>query len=260
MLPADLKPEQFDAYAPEARKLAVEYLGTFQRLPLSFLPNLLREVIEYDFKFPAERKTLETELASLHSLSREDTKGWFSSFSEIQVSSKLEQMDWVNSPAQFVEQLSAHLWTTHQMDAFRNAALAYAERLRATIPSDPPPVPRLGIAIIGQGVDTSEEPLFRKLRPHGVYFSAVNPENGVSGLLEAVATRNKANPIPYAHWYVEGGRSFLTIRRLPASPTMRWLLCALNCLQKCKERRRKQEWGRRRCVRSWRECVLKNWE
>ena len=137
MLPADLKPEQFDAYPPEARKLAVEYLGTFQRLPLSFLPNLLREVIEYDFKFPAERKTLEKELASLHSLSVEETKGWFSSFSEIQVSSKLEQMDWVNSPAQFVEQLSAHLWTTHQMDAFRNAALAYAERLRVAIPPEP---------------------------------------------------------------------------------------------------------------------------
>ncbi len=206
MLPADLKPEQFDAYAPEARKLALEYLGTLQRLPLSFLPNLLREVIEYDFKFPAERKTLEKELASLHSLSREDSKDWFSSFSEIQVSAKLEQMDWVNSPAQFVEQLSAHLWTTHQMDAFRNAALAYAERLRVTIPPEPPPVPRLGIAIIGQGVDTAEEPLFRKLRPHGVYFSGVSPENGVAALLEAVASRNKANPIPYAHWYVEGGR------------------------------------------------------
>ncbi len=207
MLPADLKPEQFDAYPPEARKLAVEYLGTFQRLPLSFLPNLLREVIEYDFKFPAERKTLEKELASLHSLSVDETKGWFGSFAEIQVSSKLEQMDWVNSPAQFVEQLSAHLLTTHQMDAFRNAALAYAERLRAAIPPEPSPVPRIGIAIIGQGVDTSEEPLFRKLRPHGVYFSGVNPENGVPSLLEAVASRNKGNPIPYGHWYVDGGQA-----------------------------------------------------
>jgi hypothetical protein len=206
MRPADLKPEQFDAYPPEARKLAVEYLGSLQRLPLSFLPNLLRELIEYDFKFPAERRALEKELASLHFLSAENTKGWFGSFAEIEVSSKLEQMDWVNSPAQFVEQLSAYLWTTHQMDAFRNAALAYAERLRAATPPETPPVPRLGIAIIGQGVDTSEEPLFRKLRSHGVYFNSVNPENGVSGLLETVASRNKSNPIPYAHWYVDGGQ------------------------------------------------------
>ena len=46
MRPEDLKPEQFNAYPPEARKLALEYLETFRRLPLSFLPSLLREVIE----------------------------------------------------------------------------------------------------------------------------------------------------------------------------------------------------------------------
>ena len=64
MLPANLKPEQFSGYPPEARKLAIEYLGVFQRLPLSFLPNLLREVIDYDYRFPAERKTLEKELGN----------------------------------------------------------------------------------------------------------------------------------------------------------------------------------------------------
>jgi hypothetical protein len=206
MLPADLKPEQFIAYPAEARKLAIEYLGTFQRLPLSFLPNLLREVIEYDFKFPVERKTLEKELANLGSLSSEDTTDWFRNFSGIQVSAKLEQFDWVNSPAQFVEQLSAHLWTTHQMDAFRKAALEYADRLRNAVPPESPPIPRLGIAIIGQGVDTPQEALFRKLRPHGAYFTAINPENGLPQLLDALAARTKANPIPYAHWYVDGGQ------------------------------------------------------
>ncbi|MGB7434569.1 MAG: hypothetical protein WBR26_19170 [Candidatus Acidiferrum sp.] len=205
MLPADLQPEQFGGYPPEARKLALDYLGTFRQLPIGFLPNLLREVIEYDFRFPAERRSLERELANLRSLSAEDIRDWFRSFAAIQVSSKLERLDWVNSPAQFVEQLSAHLWTTHQMDAFRNAALAYADRLRAAVPPEPPPLPRLGIAVIGQGVQAPTEPLFRKLRPHGVYFSAVNPENGLSDLLQAVASRAKANPSPYAHWYVEGG-------------------------------------------------------
>jgi len=56
MLPRDLKTEQFAGYPPEARKLATSYLGTLQQLPLSFLPSLLRELIDYDFKFPAERK------------------------------------------------------------------------------------------------------------------------------------------------------------------------------------------------------------
>jgi hypothetical protein len=56
MLPHDLKPEQFSRYPPEARKLVINYLSALQRLPLSFLPSVLREAIEYDYKFPPERK------------------------------------------------------------------------------------------------------------------------------------------------------------------------------------------------------------
>jgi hypothetical protein len=207
MLPAELKPEQFSGYPAEARKLALDYLETFRRLPLSFLPNLLREVIEYDFKFPAERQSLQREVANLRSLSAAETQEWFRAFSSIQLSSKLEQFDWVNHPAQFVEQLSAHLWTTHQMDAFRNAALAYADRLRSAVPPETPPVPRLGVAIIGQGVATPAEPLFRKLRAHGTYFSGIHPENGLQQLLAVVAARCKSQPVPYGHWYVDGGQA-----------------------------------------------------
>ena len=64
MLPHDLKAEQFSGYPPEARKLAVSNIETLRQLPLSFLPNLLREVIEYDFKFPAERAEVSRELAA----------------------------------------------------------------------------------------------------------------------------------------------------------------------------------------------------
>ena len=49
MLPRDLKPEQFKSYAPEASKLAIQYLGALQRLPLSFVPSVLREIAVYDF-------------------------------------------------------------------------------------------------------------------------------------------------------------------------------------------------------------------
>ena len=74
MLPSDLKPEQFSGYPPEARKLVTDYVGTLQRLPLSFVPSLLREVIDYDFKFPPERKAIERELANLKSLSPDADK------------------------------------------------------------------------------------------------------------------------------------------------------------------------------------------
>ena len=206
MVPADLKSESFHGYAPEAQKLAVEYLGALRRLPLAFLSGLLREIIDYDFRFPAERKTIERELSNLNSLSAAQTKDWFEGFAEVQLSSKLEQFDWVNAPAQFLEQLSAHLWTTHQLDRFRAAALAYAERLREAVPPEAPVVPRLGIAVIGAGADAAPEPLFRKLRSHGAYFTNVQPENGMSDLLEAIAARANAHPLPYGHWYIDGGQ------------------------------------------------------
>jgi hypothetical protein len=207
MLPSDLKPEQFNGYPPEARKLVTGYVETLQRLPLSFVPSLLREVIDYDFKFPPERRAIEKELANLKSLSPDLGKEWFQGFAQIKQTPKLESVDWVNSPGLFVEQLSAHLWATHQLDAFRKAAMDYASRLQAAAPSEPPAVPRLGIAVIGQGASTYDEPLFRKLRAHGGYFSRVNPENGLETLLNAVAARAKAHPGPYAHWYIDGGQA-----------------------------------------------------
>ena len=207
MLPSDLKPEQFNGYPPQAKRLVTDYVETLQRLPLSFVPSLLREVIDYDFKFPPERKAIERELANLKSLSPDQTKEWFQGFAQIKQTTKLESVDWVNSPGLFVEQLSAHLWATHQLDAFRQAAMDYASRLQAVAPPEPLPVPRLGIAVIGQGATAHDEPLFRKLRAHGGYFSRVNPENGLQTLLNAVAGRAKANPAPYAHWYIDGGQA-----------------------------------------------------
>src|SRR6266496_2595448 len=175
MLPRDLKPEQFAGYPPEARKLVTNYLGTLQQLPLSFAPSLLREVIEFDFKFPAERLAREKELKYLSSLSPAQLSECFRQLEQIRLSPQLEKFDWINAPAQFIEQLSAHLWTTHQLDGFRRASNDYAERLQAAIPPDRPPVPRLGIAVIGYGVDSYSDPLFRKLRAHGACFSRVNP-------------------------------------------------------------------------------------
>jgi hypothetical protein len=205
MQPGDLKPEQFKAYPPEARKVAVEYIGTLRQLPLSFLPSLLREVLEYDYKFPIERSTVDKELAVVAALSPEDRSAWYQGFTQIKLPPQLENYDWVNAPSQFVEQLSAHLWATHQLDAFRVAATSYADRLRVAAPPDPPAVPRLGISVIGQGVVDYKEPLFRKLRGHGVYFTSVKPENGLASLLDVLAARAKAHPIPYGHWYVDGG-------------------------------------------------------
>ena len=207
MLPQDLKAAQFSGYPTEAQKVVVHYLPTLQQLPLSFLPGLLRELIDYDFKFPAERKARERELEQISSLSADQRIAWFQGFAQIQLSAQLEEFDWAKAPAQFVERLSAHLWSTHQLDAFRQASTDYADRLRAAMPPEPPRVPRLGITVIGQGVPSYDEAVFRKLRPHGAYFSRVKPEGGLRQLLDLVAVRAKAHPGPYEHWYIDGGEA-----------------------------------------------------
>ena len=210
MQPTQLKSEDFIAYPPEARKLAVANLRMLQQLPLSFAPSLLREIIDYDFKFPAERASIVAEFATLSALPPTQVNDWFQPFAQLTLSPKLQEFDWVNQPAQFVEQQSAHLWSTHQLDAFRKAATDYGHRLQSSQATSPLPTRRLGIAVIGQGVASYDAPLFRNLRRHGTFFDQVKPEKtpgeGLAQLLAGVAARAKTHSEPYAHWYVDGGQ------------------------------------------------------
>jgi hypothetical protein len=207
MLPREIHAEQFAGYPPQARRLAVANLATLEKLPLSFLPSFLRELIDYDYKFPVERAAIDAELTTLNSLSPAQIDDWFGPFARLSLSSNLEHLDWINQPSQFLEQESAHLWTTGQQDAFRVAATAYGDRLRAAVPVSEIQVRRLGIAIIGQGVASNDAPLFRNLRAHGTFFGQVNPERGLDLLLAAVEARARAHPVPYGHWYIDGGQA-----------------------------------------------------
>jgi hypothetical protein len=176
-----------------------------KQLPTSFVPLLLRELIAYDWKFPAERKDLDRQLAFLGSLSPEQRQRVMAPFAQLHLSSELEHRDWVNAPARYSEQLTAYLWATHQIDAFRAAAVDFVQRIDAATPQETPPIPRLGIVVVGKGVAENKYPLFRKLRPQGVCFKQVKPENGLRLLLDAVAARATAHPAPYGHWYIDGG-------------------------------------------------------
>jgi hypothetical protein len=205
MLPSALQPEHFRAYPPEARALVLSHIANIRQLPLTFLPSLLREVIEYDYKFPKEREAIDKELSKIAALSPSQRKEWFQPFEAISLSPKLQDFDWINLPAQFIEQQSAYLWSTHQLDAFRRAATDYGAHLQAAIPPQPLPTRRLGIAIIGQGVSIYQDTLFRNLKAHGTYFTQINPENGLQLLLAATAARAQDHPAAFDHWYVDGG-------------------------------------------------------
>jgi hypothetical protein len=208
MQPSDLKANHFSSYPTEARQLAVNNLILFRRLPEIMLSILLQEVIEYDWKFPAERKELERQLAYLNSLALDALESLVAGFARLRLSPSLEKDDWVKSPGEFVERLTADLWSTHQMESFRVVADQYQSSVDSAVTRDLPVVRRLGIVVVGLGVRDYNDLLFQKLRPHGVYFNNVKPEGGLNLLIDRLAKRAVDHPIPFAHWYVAGGEAF----------------------------------------------------
>jgi len=203
--PADLRTESFDAYPPLARKVATERIELLRVLPLAFLPLLLRELIAYDWKFPAERRDMDRQLAYLTALSMEERNRLLSAFVALRLSKQIQDLDWVNAPSQFSEQLTSELWSSHQIDSFRSAAVDYMAKFQAAAPENSPDAARLGICVIGEGVRENGRPLFRKLRPHGVYYSRVRTSGGLAKLLEAAQARAASRPGAYSHWYIDGG-------------------------------------------------------
>jgi hypothetical protein len=205
MMPAQLKTTDFSSFPPLARQIATGNLELFRQLPLAFAAILLREVIAYDWRFPAERRQIDGQLGLLGKLSPAALGQKMAGFNSLRLNPELERSEWVRNPSGFIEQLTAWLWSTHQMDGFRQTADLYAAYLSAAMPAPDPASPRLGIVVIGQGVDKAEAPLFRKLRPSGVYLRQVKPEGGLEVLLSAAAKRAAAGSEVFAHWYIDGG-------------------------------------------------------
>jgi hypothetical protein len=212
MTPAQLKTTDFDSYPRLARQVASGDLELFRHLPLVFAAVLLREIIAYDWRFPAERRQIDGQLRLLGKLPPPELAQKMAGFNSLRLNSELERTGWVTNPSGFMEQLTAWLWSTHQMDGFRQTADLYASYLSDALPVPEPASPRLGIVVVGQGVDKAEAPLFRKLRPNGVYLTQVKPEGGLEVLLSAAAKRGAAGSEGFAHWYIDGGTP------LPAGP------------------------------------------
>jgi hypothetical protein len=211
--------------------VATNHIQLLQQLPLGFAPLLLQQIQAYDFRFPAERREIDQQLAYLTALSGDQLRELLAGFRRLRLPASLEHIDWVGSPITFSEQLSGYLWATSQMDAFREASSNYLEKFRATAPVERLPAPRLGIAVIGKDVERNSYSLFRKLRPHGTYFTHLDPANGLRVLLDTASARAAARSMPFGHWYIDGGApepvstsSLITISYGGLEPVRRALL------------------------------------
>ena len=199
-----LSSDSFRNYPPEAQALVLRNLALLGQLPRTFLTLLLKEVIAYDWKFPAEQDEIDRQLQYLRGMTSEERRLAMSSFAKLKLSPELEQTESIGNPSRFSERLSAHLWATHQIDDFSNAAESYIAAFNAAVPEKPIPVPRLGMVVIGREMSDSGYPLFRKLREHGTYFTNVNPGGDYQVLLDVAANRARKYPAKYTHWCIHG--------------------------------------------------------
>ncbi|MBO0721853.1 MAG: hypothetical protein J2P41_13575, partial [Blastocatellia bacterium] len=234
-MPLAIEIKHFKDYPPEARRMAASHIELLRKLPAAFALLLLQQVQAYDWRFPAERRDIDQQFRFLESLSESDRRQLLTGFEQLQLPTRLLDVKWASSPVEFSEQLSNYLWSTHQIDAFHETSSTYQNAVLAAMPNQPPAAPRLGIAVIGKGVEQNSYPLFRNFRPHGTRFTNVNPANGLKTLLAHVADRAAAHPSPFDHWYIDGGpaepvsKPFLTsISYSELEPNRRALLRKMN--------------------------------
>jgi hypothetical protein len=203
---SDLQPVAFAAYPPLARQFAEEHLNTLRRLPVVFAALLLREICEFDWMFPEEQGELRAQLESLKDGGASAAlRASLADFTALPLSPDLFREPWAAQPERFVEKLTAYLWTVHAMDAFRAAAMRYGEQLALERAHADRAVPRLCIVVIGRDAPAGNGALFRKLRPHGTYFTQFDSRGCVRSALTALGVYARTNSEPYQHWYVDGG-------------------------------------------------------
>jgi hypothetical protein len=205
MFPGDLQNESFARYPPQARAFAFTNLPVLKRMPLVLLALVLRQMMQYDWCFPAEQRQLADQFDLLRRLDAASFDRLMAPFSAIALSSGLHDMDWVNQPQQFSEQLTAYLWSQHQIDQYHEAAQGYQQYLQKASEEKPLVVPRWTIVVVGRDIEPTDYPLFRKLLPHGTLFTQLDPSGGMDILLSEVRSRSEKHPTEYGHWYIDGG-------------------------------------------------------
>jgi hypothetical protein len=205
VLPSELRANNFTRYPAQARQVAAASLPVLQRIPLVLLPLFLRQLINYDWLFPPEQRDLTRQLNYLAALPASQFDSLMQPFAAMQLSSQLTGMDWVNQPKHFAEQLSAFLWSVHQIDDFHSAVATYQKRVDTDLAVELPETARYTMVAIGAGVGETNLTVFRRLAPHGTLFTSVDPNSGWPILSDTLRTRAQQYPREHMHWYIDGG-------------------------------------------------------
>ncbi len=206
MQPRDLTEASFQLYPPLGRKVAVAHLGLLRELPLVLDAILLHELLGYDTSFPAERSAIDARFTYLEGLSPDSRQTLTSGFANLKLSPGLMAEDWARSPRKFEEDLNAHLWATHQMDAFRSVGEEFVHKVVDGIHTPNAAAPRLVVVAVPGELYKPDYTMFRKLVPNGTLFLHVESAGGMIPILQRLAQRADKTPVPYGHWYIDGDK------------------------------------------------------
>lgn len=207
-MPSWLSSDQFSLYPPQGRDLATSHLAALRGMPAPLLPVFLVELKEYDWKFPVEQRELVTRLEFV-----EANPSSLAAFRNIKVPAALDSPDNVKDPQRFLAGMTAYLWSSLQMDAYRKAADQMVGLYDARVKPKAPTHPRLVMICIGRESAAPNFPLFQKIRGSGQVCINVRTDGATATLLHALHERSRNDPTAYCHWYVDGGRA------LPGYPT-----------------------------------------
>lgn len=201
MKPERLRAEDFARYPPAARDFAVDHLEMLQHLPIAICPSFLQQILVLDTSFPAEVSSLRRQCDALEHLDAGQFAALVAPFRKLSIPAHLEESDWVVSPAKFITDLTAYLWSSGQIDAFRGAA----QKLFAAIEDQMPYPHRLTMVVFGRGAQAATTPLLAKLRPRGVLLTTLQTGDMPQQIFESFSRHAKDSQEAYAHWYVDGG-------------------------------------------------------
>jgi hypothetical protein len=199
-MPNWLNGDDFSGYPPEGREVAISHLDVLREMPTALLPVFLVELKEYDWKFPVEQRETVARLEFIRA-----NPVSLSAFRNIGIPAALESSRNARDPQRFLADVTANLWSSLQMDAYRKAADQFGALYEAKVQQPAPARPRLAMICIGREAGTPAYPLFQKLRGSGQIYTNVRSDDMAAALLNALQKRHTNDPTPYSHWYVDGG-------------------------------------------------------
>ena len=188
--------------------VSAEQLRLLEDLPVPLAAVMMHQVSRADRLFPVERRELDGTLKSLMAPRPKSTEQSVEMFATLRLSPELQRLDWRSDPAGFVERMTAELWSSGQIETFRNAAKLLAPSASAVGQGTQEPSSRFVVIVLDRRLRAaSESPmLFRRLRPQGTFFPHTEDNRGMETLERWMAARASADAEPYAHWKIAGDR------------------------------------------------------